>query len=100
MKAYMVETNKYDFHKYPSPKSPILSQKGVKIAISKVWAWKILKTWGVVCIYGVVWTFSIESYKYRPNAFPLGRSLAQISPFWAQKGGQNNNFHGLSMENA
>ena len=60
----------------------------------------MLKKWGPVYIYGVVVTFSIESYKYRLNAFPLERSLAQISPFWTQKGGQNNNFHGLSMENA
>ena len=28
MKTYMAETNKYDFHKYPGPKSPVLGPKG------------------------------------------------------------------------
>ena len=57
----------------------------------------MLKKWGQVHIYGMVWTFSIESYKYRPNAFPLGNHWPKFPLFLAPKGGQNNNFHGLSM---
>ena len=102
--TFSIESCEYRPNVFPLGRSlariPIFGHnKGFKITIVMVWAWKMCKKWGKVHIYWVVWTFSIESNKYRLNAFPLGQSLAQISIFWAQKRDQNNNFHCLSTKN-